>query len=255
MLNAGLLNVPISGSIFQGDPSLFKTNIIVNNYFTNLALHFPTEYQLVDSKTKNPPVEANPPNLSPVPKKLTKPDEPNRLQATSSNDDATQPPTAPFLIETTLVFADPTVLEFQRLALPSFPLFVMPKETMMLKLDPQPAFSVTNTAKGVTLLVDRQWHVKSPRQRFPPLREYPNRERTSIPKMRVRSQMWWGENLSVTLYRAPLDEIIIIADQKYIFSSTILSGLYVLIMRKLNGRDSSFVRQLALVGLPRGETK
>lgn len=241
MINFALLNVNIQGAHFSWnvrfrDLSLFERNTCtVYNY-----------YILNDSQ-----LDANESQT-----KLCIPDN-DEAQTSNSNQssslESSQPMAdAPFEICTTLSFADRDIRNFRVLHITTeLPLFVIDSGSTEIELSPQPEFLVSRQGKGCRIDCHRQWkHNKTFEYEIPT--EYPPENLNRLPNSTLKTQLWWGKDKSLSLYRLPRNRVLKVAGQDVIFSSGVFESIYCVIIRGHQGRRI-FVKKMALIGCPSHE--
>ena len=237
-MNVGLVNVPISGTIFGGGITLFRKDV---KYETRITVNHPVEP--VREVQLQPTPDAN----------RAETNEDRRLQ------DRPQPAgrdaeSAPCTIETTLVFDDPSIREpdqFDQFELGKVKLVVLRTHAHEVSVRPQPRFVVQRSGIGLVVTNRNGWRSLDQRVRCRPLREFPPGSETLLPGARAAAQFWRDPDRSLTLYRCPLDQEIVLGGQRCRFSSAVIRQVYVAAIRKHG--TNTYVRGVAVLIVP--ETK
>lgn len=249
MLNFGLLNLPISGSIFGDNSTLFSSKKSIANYHINVELHIDGYNRLATTEQQSTAVNRESSRLR-QPQHTQ-----SRLRETALDTDSPQPTAdkglaAPCVLDTTLVFSDTNIKKFERLDICRIPLFVLLKGFKTVKINSQPQFTIIREGRSARLVTEEPWRARETPVRFGALPQFPNGMHTKVPKRRMTSQLWWGLDRSVTLYRSPPDECVTLAGQKFVFSRSVFDNLYLAIIRKTQN-DRAFIRAGAMFLLPR----
>lgn len=155
-----------------------------------------------------------------------------------------EPPEA-FTVDTTLVFDRSAIGEVRSLYLRYLRLVVLGDAPQTLKLGVAPRFEIGFSDRPV-VLPDREWDVPDrPRRRAVPksFRERPVR----CTGAKLVSQAFTRSGTrSLSFYRLPLDRLLTLAGQKYLFDATVFDSIHLVVARK-EGRDNPGPRHLALI--------
>ena len=248
MITNALLNAQIDGSIFSGNVRLFDRTLTVNNYNTTYAfLVIPGSHiKSLESKEQDETDEHLPEQSDETPQ-ITH-------QTASSNWSTDTDPNAPsraapFSIVTMLRFADPAICQFEKIDIGDIPLFVIKRNATRIELSPQPEFMVFRRNKQCNLMPFKSWELKTRRFSHQMPTEFPLGKATSMPNAVLKSQLWWGRDRSVSLYKLPRNKRLVITGQMVMFLSTVFDSIYCVLIRKHERRDV-FVRKVALIALP-----
>lgn len=234
----GLVNVPISGTIFGGGITLFRKDV---KYETRITINHPLGpvRDLQVQPTPGPSRTETEEHPSP-----REPSEPRRPEAES----------APCTIETTLVFDDPSIKEpdqFDQFELGEVKLVVLRKHAQEVAMRPQPRFVVERRGAGLIVTNHNGWRSLDQRVPCKPLREFPPGSETRLPGARATAQFWRGRDRSLTLYRCPLNQQVVLGGQRCRFSSDVIHRVYLAAIRKHDVK--TYVRGVAVLVIP--ETK
>ena len=253
MITNALINAQIDGSIFSGNVRLFERTQTVNNFHTSYTfLVIPGSHiNSLETENMNENDENVPEHNDIAPLIIHQPATSERNAETTSDAPSRS---APFSIMTTLQFTDSAISAFEKLDIGGIPLFVITRKSTRIQLPPQPEFLVIRQ-KGQCLLPRFQsWEPANHQSSHPMPTEFPLGKTTNLPNSVPKSQLWWGRDRNVSLYRLPKNKRLVIAGQEVIFSSMVFDNIYCTIIRK-HERRNVFVRQLALIALPSTQPK
>ncbi len=235
MISYAFLNANIIGTLFGGDISFFDRTCTVHNYYI----------------LNDPQLHAHEPITKLC---IPKNDEIRTCNSNeSSSFESSQPKAdAPFEIYTTLHFADRDIRNFRVLHVTTeLPLFVIDSGSIEIELSPQPEFLVSRQGKGCRIDCHRRWKLNKIFEYEIPT-EYPPENPTRLPNSILKSQLWWGKDKSLSLYRLPRNRVLKVSGQDVVFSSGVFESIYCVIIRGHQG-CRIFVKKMALIGCPSHE--
>ncbi len=242
-ISFGLLSFPVLGNLFNADFShlaLCKTeNIYKTENNINIVVQIGATASMKEGaigtnrkKFKDIPAE----NYDPVPQAPT---------------DSSIP--APCVVRTTMVFNDARIRDFRVLNLGAVPLFVLSDDSIDIKLAKY-SLAVRRNEKTAEFISKGRWKVLTKRRRYKRVTEFSDQP-IQIPSLRAISQVCdYDGSHSATLYRATVGKEMIIAGQNCLFSRSIFDGLFLVVIRSHRDRNPVYVREIAMVAMPKDST-
>ena len=243
MITAGLVNLKLRGSVFEGGLTLFRKEV---QYTVHITVNSPRnsgaprpENALGDEITTDEIGLAT----------HTVPLQTDR-HPTPENETAPQL-RAPCSMDSTLVFDDAAIADFDTVDIGGVPMYVI-RPGSRLVLSHALGLTAARTNSGATLVAEENWTVPSPRKRYRGVRHFPLGRETSVPGARLACQLCKADR-SATLYLVPRDRTVVLGDQKCVFASAVFQRVYLAVLRK--GADGNTVTHVSTIACPKPAPK